>query len=236
MLFREGHNAGDEDEKRRPDGEGVVLLVGGDGEEEQREGGEEREQPDGAGAEARLEGGGDERARLVVVAELREPGAAGLPGDGEERGEEEAPGKEPDEVQEPVGERGELIVVVRIALAEEAEDVLVDEVEVPPAVDVTKGGDVTDGMAFAAIGAAYEDVPGGRDGEEQKRAGEGLEVAPASALAREPEVGDGSAKEKHRGDEAFDQQGERECGPRPVDARGLVVLEAGEKAVQRDEE
>ena len=101
---------------------------------------------------------------LVVLAELREPGAAGLPGDGEEGGEEEAPGEEPDEVEEPVGEGGELVVVVGIALAEEAEDVLVDEVEVPPAVDVAEGGDVADGMAFAGVGEADEDVPGSGDG------------------------------------------------------------------------
>ncbi len=93
-----------------------------------------------------------------------------------------------------------------IALAEEAEEVLVNEVEVPPAVDVAEGGNVADGMAFAAIGAAYEDVPGGGDGEEEQRAGDGLEVTPATVLAGEPEVGDGSAKEEDGGDEAFDEQ------------------------------
>jgi hypothetical protein len=98
------------------------------------------------------------------VAELEEPGAAGLPGDGEEGREEEAPGKEPDEVEEPVGEGGELVVVVWIALAEEAEEVLVDEVEPPEAVDVAEGGDVADLMALAGVGEADEDVPGGGDG------------------------------------------------------------------------
>ncbi len=109
-------------------------------------------------------------------------------------------------MEEPVGEGGELVVVVGIALAEEAEDMLVDEVEVPPAVDVAEGGDVAVGMAFAAIGVAYEDVPRCGDREEEQRAGEGLEVAPATVLAGEIEVRDGSAKEEDRGDEAFDEQ------------------------------
>jgi hypothetical protein len=51
VLFNAGQHAGDEDEQRRPDREGVVLLVGGDGEEEQSPGGEEAQQPDGADAE-----------------------------------------------------------------------------------------------------------------------------------------------------------------------------------------
>jgi hypothetical protein len=41
VFFNAGHYAGDEDEQRRPDREGVVLLIGRDGEEEQRPGGEE---------------------------------------------------------------------------------------------------------------------------------------------------------------------------------------------------
>ncbi len=108
-------------------------------------------------------GGGGE------LPELREPGAAGLPGYGEERGEEEAPGKEPDEVEEPVGGGGELVVVVRVAFAEEAQNMLVDEIEVPPAMHVAEGGNVAVGMAFAGVGKAYEDVPRGGDGEEEER-------------------------------------------------------------------
>ena len=40
-----GEHAGDQDQQRRPCGKGVVLLIGRDGEEEQRECGEEAEQP-----------------------------------------------------------------------------------------------------------------------------------------------------------------------------------------------
>jgi len=184
----------------------------------------------------RCEGDGAEGSRAGELAELWKPGAAGLPGYGEERGEEEAPGKEPDEVEEPVGEGGELVVVVGIALAEEAEDVLVDEVEPPEAVDIAEGGDVAELMAFAGVGEAYEDVPGGGDGEEERAAAEGLEVTPAAGLAGEIEVRDDSAKEEDGGNEALDEQGEGKCGPGPVDAGGLVVFEAREEGVQSDEE
>jgi len=131
-----------------------------------------------------------------VVAEVLQPVVAGLPGDGEEGGDEQAPWEEPDEVEEPVRIAGELVVVVGVAQGEEAQEVLVDEVEVEEAVDVAEGGVVADGVALVRIGEAAEDVPGGGDGQEEQQAGDGLELPPAAPLAGEQQVRNGGANKE----------------------------------------
>ncbi len=98
---------------------------------------------------------------------------------------------------------GELVVVHGDALAEEAQEVLVDEVEPEEAVAVHAAG----------VAEAGEDVPGGGDGEEEQNAGEGLEGAPVSVLAGEGEIDDGGAEEEDEGYEAFGEDGEGEGGP-----------------------
>ena len=137
------------------------------------------------------------RGWIEVVAA---PAADGV--DEEERSEE-APGEEPDQVEAPVEVAGELVVVRRDAAAEEAEDVLVDEVEPEEAVAVHAAG----------VAQAGEDVPGGGDGEEEQGAGEGFEAAPVAVFAGEREVDDGGAEEEDEGDEAFGEDGEGEGGP-----------------------
>ena len=74
---------------------------------------------------------------------------------------------------EPEEVGGELVVVAGDAAAEEAEDVLVDEVEPEEAV------------AFHAAGVAEarEDVPGGGYQEEEEEAGEGFEAAVLAVVA-----------------------------------------------------
>ena len=110
---------------------------------------------------------------------------ASLPREGHEGGQEEAPGKDPDEMQQPVSEAGQLVVVVRITQVEEAQVVLVDEVEVKEAVDVAQGGVVADGVSLVGIGQAAENVPGRGDGHEDQRADDRLDLAPAP-----PQAGD----------------------------------------------
>jgi hypothetical protein len=121
--FDVGERGGEKKEEREIDGEGVVLLVGGDGEEDQDEGGEEAEKKSGALREAERSGALQRGAKAVAL----------LPAEYGGGGSEEAPGKEPDEVQRPVEVAGELVVVVRNAMAEEAGDVLVVEIEPGPA-------------------------------------------------------------------------------------------------------
>ena len=57
-------------------------------------------------------------------------------------------------MRQPVPGEGHLVVVVRESPAKETEDVLVDEVEVPEAVDVSGRGMIADGMSLVGIGEA----------------------------------------------------------------------------------
>ncbi len=81
--------------------------------------------------------------------------SSATPGDEDGGGSEEAPGKEPDEVQRPVERGGELVVVARDAAAEEAQQVFVDEVEPEEAVAARAAG----------VAQAGEDVPRRGDGQ-----------------------------------------------------------------------
>jgi hypothetical protein len=85
-------------------------------------------------------------------------------------GQKEAHGEEPDDVEAPVEGTGELVVVARDAAAEEAEDVLVDEVEPEEAVAVEASG----------VAQTGKDVPGGGDGEKQEGSSEGFQLAPVA--------------------------------------------------------
>ncbi len=190
-LLGAGEGGGEEEQEREVGGEGVVLLVGGEGEEDEDEGGEEGEEKGGATspgvemAEAEEEAWprrADERIALVA----RGASATNAEEDGQRK--EEAPGKEPDEVEAPVEVAGELVVVHGDAPAEEAEEVLVDEVEPEEAVAVHAAG----------VAQAGEDVPGGGDGEEEEHAGEGFEAAPGFQSPVRSEVDEGGPKKKTR--------------------------------------
>src|ERR1019366_2517941 len=76
------------------------------------------------------EGAEDPGRGEVELVRMDEAVAAPSPrGVSEEEREEEAPREEPDQVQGPVEVSGEFVVIHRIAPAEEAEEVLIDEVE-----------------------------------------------------------------------------------------------------------
>ena len=115
----------------------------------------------------------------------------GLPGGDAGDGVEEVggPGHDPDEEQSPEEIEGDGVVVAGDAEVEIAEEVLVDEVEPGPAVDVAVGGEgdlpvavgegEVAGIALGGVGSGYEDVPGGSYGEEDCGAGDGVELAEA---------------------------------------------------------
>jgi hypothetical protein len=108
------------------------------------------------------------------------------PGVEEGGGGEEAPGKEPDEMERPVQIRGELVVVAGDTAAEEAEDVLVDEVEPEEAVAVGAAG----------VAEAGEDVPGGGDRQEEEETGDRVEAAYSVELVGPMEENEGGAEEE----------------------------------------
>jgi hypothetical protein len=123
---------------------------------------------------------------------------------------EEAPGEEPDDVESPEEVAGKLVVVPGESLAEEAEEVFVDEVEPEEAVAVHASG----------VAEAGEDVPGRGDDEEEEQAGEGFEGAPLLVLAGEGEIDEACPAKEDQGYEAFGEDGEREGGPHEVGIRG----------------
>ena len=178
----------------------------------------------------------DVHGLALVVAEVLHPVVACLPGNGHECRQEEAPGKEPDQVEEPVGGKRQLVVVVRVSLTKEAQVMLVDEVEVPETVDVADGGVVADGVPLVGIGQSAKDVPGRGDGEEKQRAGYGLQKPPAAPQAGQEQVGNGRADKECGGDQSLGEQGKRQGRPHPVKAHRPARLEAGEQAVKGDEQ
>jgi len=161
---------GDEQDERGNCGENVVLLPGGEREEEHGDEGPEAEEE--ACAFGLAEGAdGDEWTDGFA------------PGDGVEGAEEKgAPGHEPDEDEAPEEKERDGVVVARDTEVEVAEEVLVDEVEPEPAVDVAVGGKRNGpvavgegevaGMALGWVRNGDKDVPGCGDEKEDDDARE----------------------------------------------------------------
>ena len=165
------------------------------------------------------------------------------PGDGGEGvGEEGAPGHEPDEEEGVEEQEGDGVVVAGDAEVEIAEEVLVDEVEPGPAVDVAVGGERHEpvavgkgdgaGVATRGVAEAGEDVPGGGDEEKYGGAGggvEGAEVAEEVAGAVEKgEVEEDDGDGEDDADEALGEDIERAGGG---EARAKEARRGGELGV-----
>ena len=176
---------GDEQDERRERGEDVVLLPGG---EARRRGAGRRPRCRGAGGCFRRREGadGDERAQGFA------------PGDGGEGVEEVgAPGHQPDEEESPEEAERDGVVVAGDAEVEVAEDLLVDEVEPEPAVDVAVGGQGTDqwpwvkvrwpGWPWVGLARAMRMCQGAAMARKTMSAGDGVELADA---------GEGAAKRR----------------------------------------
>ena len=73
-------------------------------------------------------------------------------------------------MQQPVRRERQLVVVVRIALAEKAQKMFVDEVEVPEAVHIAGRGMVADRMSLVGIRDARQNVPRRGNGKKQQQA------------------------------------------------------------------
>ena len=136
------------------------------------------------------------------------------------------PGHDPDEEESPEEVERDGVVVAGDAEVEIAEEMLVDEVEPGPAVDVTVGGErdlpvsvlegEAAGMALRGVGARYEDVPRCGDGEEDESAGDGMELAEAlygaAEAAGEKEMDQDDCDGEDDADEAFGEDIEGAAG------------------------
>ncbi len=215
-FFIAGENAGDQDQERRPCGKGVVLLVGGDGEEEQGECGKEPEQPRGAHAELETRDvAGDIFADRVLEVEVH--GLAGIAMEmlhpwrrvfhatTSSAGRNRLHGKSQTRCEQPIGDERQAIVVVRKALAEETQEVFVDEVESTRSRERCLVWVIADGVSLVGVRESGEDVPRRGDGEEEQDSRDGLQVAPAAPLSAQQQQGNGRGGEEDGSDESLGQ-------------------------------
>ena len=197
----EGHGAAEEESEGGVAGHRVVLLRGGEGEEDEDDAGPTEGEEASASGTAGLDGvggGGVRRASGVVVGS----GFEGKFGDGREV---DRPGKEPDKMKQPEEAARDGVVVARVAEIEEAEKLFIDEVEPEEAV-ILPGSTVETEGEVRRIAEGGEDVPGRGDEKNDKRSGERVEAFPDCAreeLVREEEIGKGGADGEDEGDEAF---------------------------------
>ncbi len=133
-------------------------------------------------------------------------------------------------MREPIPGKGHFVVVVRKAPAQKAQDVLVDEIEVPEAVHISWGGVIADGMSLVGVCEAAENVPRSRDGKEKQHAGDRFQFAPATPLAAQHQQRDGGCGEEDRSDQTLGEGREGQGSPHSVDAGGTPALDADDEA------
>src|ERR1700736_2100644 len=129
-----------------------------------------------------------------------------FPSRDERNRQEKAPGKEPDQVQTPEEISRQLVVVHRDALAKEAQEVFVDEVEPEEAMAVHASG----------VAQAGEDVPRGSDGEEEEQACEWLQRAPFLVVAGHGQIDDSGTEDEDRGYQTFGEDREGKGNPHGI--------------------
>ncbi len=86
-------------------------------------------------------------------------------------------------MREPVRVTRHFVVVVRVALVQEAEHVFIDEVEVEEPVHIAQGGMVAHWVSLVGVGESAQNVPRRCDEQEEQRSCERLEHSPATPLA-----------------------------------------------------
>ena len=193
-----------QDGDRGPGAEAVVLHArsAGEGKEKQNQSGPDEEQQTG----------------LLDWLHLRSPGfwpgklAQGV-------GDEKAPGKEPDQVQGPPQQQRYGFIVRRIAGAEGALEVLVDEV----------------GPEESGRAVFRDPVPGHGDDQEDQGAGEDSQFAPASPAAGEDDEEKDDAEREEHADQAQRERGQRHHDRRaPIgDASIQGALPAAQKKIEQ---
>ncbi len=180
---------------------GVVLLIGRNRKEDHHEAGVERQQPDAAAAKA---------CRVALGMQITDPPPAGAPGAPYHQRQIEAPRQQPRDLSDPIHPSRLLVVVHRVALAEKAQHVLVDEVEVEEAVHVAERRMVADRIALVRITQPGENVPWRRDDEKKQDSSQQPHLAPAPPFAGERQPGGCRGEEEDRSDQSFGQRRDRE--------------------------
>ena len=135
-------------------------------------------------------------------------------------------------MQQPVGGKGQFVVVVRVAFAQKTQNVLVDEIEVPEAVDAAQGGVVADGVALVGITQAGQNVPGSGDGQKKEQAADRLQRPPAPPLAAQQKKWNRRRGKEDRGDQPLGQESQRQRRPHSIKMKRSDVFQPGQQAVE----
>ena len=131
-------------------------------------------------------------------------------------GEEGDPGEDPDGGEQPEERDGDLSVVVRDALGEEAGDVFVVEIEPGPAAP--RGQAEARRQRDGRVLERGEDVPGRGDREEDEGGGDEVKFLDKAELTGDQQVEEDESEGEDEADEALGEEvegsdgGEREAG------------------------
>src|SRR6202034_4418391 len=120
-----------------------------------------------------------------IAAKMLQPGMTRSPRDDKHCRQKETPRKQPDKMQKPIRRKGQFVVVVRKPLSQKAQEMLVDKIEVPEAVHVSRHGMIADRMTLVRIRQPGQDVPRRGDHQKKQEARKWLVLAPAPPLAAE---------------------------------------------------
>ncbi len=173
-----------------------------------------------------------ERVR-AIVAQIAPEQVAILPRTRERGREEQAPGKEPCQVPRPKDPPGLLVVVMRVALAEETQHVLVDEVEVEESMYMPEGGYIAMWTAMVRIAQRRHHVPRCSNRQEEQYAGQQPELAPPPPVTCNQQKGCHRSNKEDRRDQSLRQQSKGKRGVAKIEAVRLPVSEPGQKGIQR---
>ncbi len=139
---------------------------------------------------------------------------------------ERTPWEQPHQVEQPEQQDGDAVVVLRPSGAEEAEQVLVEEVE-PEEAAVVAGAAGHGEVEVRRVPDDGQDVPRRGDGERQQRSGDGTQAAPgfrARQLAGEGEVQAPCGHWEDGADQALEEQAGADGGIEQVHPESRPAL------------
>ena len=125
---------------------------------------------------------------------------------------------------------------MRKACSQEAEDVLVQKVEVPEAVHVAGRWNVAHRVSLVGVRKAGQNVPRRGDGQKQQQSAKGLQRPPAPPVPAQQQQGNGRRGKEDGRNQALGQRSQRQRRPHAVKPNRPAALQPGDKAVKRQQQ
>src|SRR5579875_706075 len=166
-----------------------------------------------------------------VVAHISPGEAAIAPGAAQDHRKVEAPGEKPGQLANPEHPEGLLVVVVRIALAQEAQKMLVDEIKIEKAVYVSGRGDIADRIPLVRIAKARQNVPRRGNGQKEQETGQKTKLPPLAPFTRDDEVRKDRGHKKDRSNQPFGKDSNRQGNIHQINTGRATVFKPGQKTV-----